>query len=91
MPSRDDGAEPRHLMLDRTDTDPTYEIVDAIASFEGLDPDELPSFYDTVDHLVEHVFTNPPKPEAQIRLEFTYAGYRITLEQDGSAVFLKIV
>lgn len=84
-------VEPKHITLDTSNGDPTYEIVETIASLEGTKSDELPSFYDTVDHLVEHVFTDPPKPEAQIRIEFTYAGYRITLNQDGSAMFLKIV
>jgi hypothetical protein len=90
MATGDHGGTPTHIQLDRTAGDPTYEIVEMIASLEGKSSDELPSFYDTVDHLVENVFTDPPKPEAQVRLEFTYAGYRITLNQDGSAMFLKV-
>lgn len=31
--------------------------------------------------------SNPPSPEAQMTVEFTHSGYRITIEQRGAAEF----
>lgn len=41
------------------------------------------------DH-ADEIFSNPPAPEAQIRITFSYEGYRVTVEQDGTAKFVAI-
>jgi len=70
--------------------DPEIDIARIVADLEGEDPTDIGSLYDTIDHLVEHLFSNPPPIEAQAELEFTFEGYRIELSQDGQATFMKI-
>jgi len=90
MPRDEDEFSPHHFEFDPTDNEPTYVIVETVADLEGVSSDQLPSLYDTIDHIADHVFADPPISEAQVQVTFTYAGYRITLNQDGSATFLKI-
>ncbi|WP_168215825.1 HalOD1 output domain-containing protein [Halorussus ruber] len=70
--------------------DPEIDIARIVADLEGEDPTDIGSLYDTIDHVVEHLFSNPPPIEAQAELAFTFEGYRIELSQDGRATFLKI-
>ena len=70
---------------------PEIDIAQIVAELEGKEATDLSALYDTIDHLVEHLFSNPPPIEAQAQLEFTYEGYRILLLQDGMATFLKII
>ena len=65
------------------------EVVRAVADLEGVDPIDLPDIYSTVDHLLEHV-SDPPDDDAKARIEFTYAGYRIAVNQDGRTSFRKV-
>ena len=37
---------------------------------------------------VRTLYSSPPPAEAQAMIKFTYEGYRITLYQDGQAVFM---
>ena len=90
MTGDENEYSPKHFQFDPTENEPTYVIVETIADLEGIDSDELPSLYDTIDHVIDHVFSSPPTPEAQVQVTFTYAGYRITLNQDGSATFLRV-
>ena len=90
MPQDEDEFRPKQFKFDPFEDDPTYIIVETVAELEGIGSDELPSLYDTIDHVIDHVFSDPPIPEAQVQITFTYAGYRITLNQNGSATFLKI-
>jgi len=66
------------------------EVAEIVAELEGSEPTEVSALYDTIDHLVEHLFSDPPPIEAQTELEFTYEGYRICLFQDGHATFMKV-
>ncbi|WP_134670002.1 HalOD1 output domain-containing protein [Halorussus marinus] len=66
------------------------EVAEIIADLEGREPTDISALYDTIDHLVEHLFSNPPPIEAQAELTFTYEGYRICLFQDGHATFMKV-
>ncbi|PSP55565.1 hypothetical protein BRC82_05020 [Halobacteriales archaeon QS_1_67_19] len=70
---------------------PGIDVAEIVAELEGSDVTEIPALYDTIDHLLEHLFSNPPPIEAQARLEFTFEGYRIALLQDGRATFMKVV
>lgn len=69
---------------------PTIDIAEIVANLEGKEATDISSLYDTIDHMVEHLYSNPPPIEAQAELEFTFEGYRIELSQDGKATFLKI-
>ncbi|ADB63718.1 hypothetical protein Htur_4989 (plasmid) [Haloterrigena turkmenica DSM 5511] len=57
--------------------------------FEGVDSAELPPIYDCVDGMLNELFSNPPAPEAQMEVTFSYHQYRVTVEQNGNAKFVK--
>jgi len=42
------------------------------------------------DGVLDHLFSNPPSAEAQMEVTFSYEGYRITIEQDGTAEFVRV-
>lgn len=69
---------------------PQIDVAEIIADLEGREATDIPALYDTIDHVIEHLYSNPPPIEAQAQLEFTYEGYRIVLVQDGQATFMKI-
>jgi hypothetical protein len=84
----DDGVY--HVQFDTTEEDPVFDIVSTVAELESVGVTDLPSLHDTVDHVIDQVFSTPPDESAQLRIEFTYADYRIELYQDGRATFMKI-
>ena len=61
-----------------------------IANLERCEVTDLPPLYEQVDHMVEHLFTEPPPADAQAELLFTYPGYRIELDQTGDVTLMKI-
>lgn len=67
------------------------DLVGVIAELEGCDAEELPPFWSRVDGLVGDVFSAPPEPEAQVRLQFSYAGYRVGVDQSGDVELMKVV
>lgn len=69
------------------DADPQMHLIRAIADFKGAEETELDALYPTIDHLVEYMYSNPPSPAAQTELTFVYEGFRVTLFQDGTAIF----
>lgn len=79
-----------HREFDRDADDAVFDIVSTIADLEDTSVEELPSFHDSVDGILDHIFGTPPVGEAQVTVEFTYAGYRVTLHQDGAATFRKV-
>ena len=64
------------------------QVAKIVAELEGVDEDKLEPSYKKIDHVLDHIFSEPPHPEAQIQVTFSYEGYRITVEQDGSAQFV---
>lgn len=46
--------------------------------------------WETIDHVVDHIFSDPPSPDAQVQVTFTYEGYRITVEQDGTTKLVDV-
>ena len=84
------GAGVVHRQFDTERTDPNVAVVESVAELERVSIDELSSLYDTVDHILDNIFSSPPSPTAQVQISFSYEGYRITINQDGSATFLKI-
>jgi hypothetical protein len=44
---------------------------------------EMATMYGCVDGVLDDLFSDPPADEARMRIEFSYEGYRISVEQDG--------
>ena len=76
--------------LDSDVENPATQVVDAVVDIEGGDPSELTPIWGCVDGVLDHLFSDPPAPEAQMEVAFTYEGYRITIEQNGRAAFVEI-
>lgn len=66
------------------------DVANVVAELEANDTDDLTPLYDTINHVIDNVFSDPPSPDAQIEISFTYEGYRITVNQGRTATFLKI-
>lgn len=79
-----------HRQLDTGREDPAAEIAEIVAELDGRDVEELATTWAVIDDAVAEVFSNPPAPEAQVQITFSYEGYRITVEQDGTAKFVAI-
>jgi len=75
--------------LDTDADEPATQIVLAVADIEGKDVDELGSMYETIDHVVDNLFSNPPSQGADVEVSFNYEGYRIHVDQGGTAEFMK--
>ena len=74
-----------------TDQDrPAIAVAETVAELEGAETTDLVTMYDHVDHILDHLFSNPPVREAQIQISFSYEGYRITIDQDGRARFVEV-
>ncbi|WP_313692290.1 HalOD1 output domain-containing protein [Halorarum halobium] len=86
--THDDEIVHRKLNTDRED--PAVAIAEVIADLEGTQTDELTPTYDCIDGMISALYSNPPSPEAQMTVEFTYSGYRITVEQSGTAEFVQV-
>ena len=78
-----------HRELDTDAENPGVAAVEAVADIDGTSVTELGSIYDCVDGVLDHLFSDPPSPDAQMEVTFSYEGYRITVEQDGAAEFVK--
>lgn len=61
-----------------------------VADLEGTPAEKSPSTYDCIGGMLSGFYSNPPAPEAQMTIEFTYCGYRITVEQSGAVVFVHV-
>ncbi len=79
-----------HRELDTDIEEPVVQIAEVVAELEDKPMEELTTTYHHLDHVLDYVFQNPPVPEAQVQITFSYEGYRITVEQDGSAKFVKL-
>lgn len=79
-----------HRELDTEREDPAVAIAEVVADLEGKRADELSPTYDCIDGMVSELYSNPPASEAQMTIEFTYSGYRITVEQSGTAEFVQV-
>lgn len=79
-----------HRMLNTDVDEPAVAVAEAVADLEDVKPDDLPTTYNCIDGMLDEMYANPPSPEAQLAVEFTYAGYRVTVEQDGAAKFIAV-
>jgi hypothetical protein len=67
-----------------------YDLLAVLADQEGVEMDELPSLYETIDEFVEGMFRNPPSREAQLEMTFSYAGHRVTVNQSGHVTLVPV-
>jgi len=79
-----------HRELDRTEPETAAQIAEIVAELDGERYDELTTMYEHVDHILDHMFSTPPSPKAQVEITFSYSGYRITVEQNGRARFVRL-
>jgi len=84
----DDEIVPRKLETDKEE--PVAQVVEVVAELEGKRQEDLLPGYKQVDHILDHVFSDPPVQEAQVKITFSYEGYRITVEQNGKAQFVRV-
>ncbi|ELZ01161.1 hypothetical protein C482_08181 [Natrialba chahannaoensis JCM 10990] len=75
--------------LDESRDNPAVQIAEIVAELENTEPTRLPPMYDCVDGMLDNLFSQPPSPEAQMAVDFSYKSYRITIEQDATATFVK--
>lgn len=81
--------ETAQRQLDTTAEEPAVQVAELVAELEGTTADRLSPTYKQIDHVLDHVFSNPPAPDAQMVITFTYESYRVTVEQNGRAKFVK--
>lgn len=81
----DDEIARRQFDTDRAT--PAVAVVETVSELEDVDSSDLTTIYSCIDHMIDHLFSEPPSPDADVTVEFTYEGYRISIEQDGSAEF----
>jgi hypothetical protein len=78
-----------HRDLDTDRGEPALQIVEIVAELEEKEERTLQSVWGCIDHVIDHLFSDPPSPDAQAQITFSYEGYRITVEQNGQAKFVK--
>lgn len=78
-----------HRELDTDAENPGVEVAQAVADIEGKESTDLANMYECVDGVLDDIFSNPPSPDAQMQATFSYEEYRITVEQNGDAEFVK--
>lgn len=86
----DDSTGTVHRQFDPSENQPVYDVVQTVAELEGVSMEELPSTHETIDGLIDDLYSNPPVPAARAVVAFTYAGYRIKLHQNGEATFERV-
>lgn len=86
----DNDTEILHRELDTDRENPAPQIAELVADIEDRSITELSTMYGCVDGVLDQIFSNPPSPEAQMEVKFSYEGYRISVEQNGNARFIKI-
>lgn len=82
-------TEMLHRELDIDRENPAPQIAETVADIEDTSITELATMYGCIDGVLDQIFSNPPSPEAQIEVTFSYEGYRISVEQNGHAQFVK--
>ncbi|WP_436930880.1 HalOD1 output domain-containing protein [Halosimplex halobium] len=85
-----DGEQIVHREFDTDQDDPATAVAEAVADLRGEATTDIATMYETVDHMIDHLFSTPPSKDAQVQVEFTFEGYRITVDQDGNARFVAV-
>lgn len=81
------NGEGHHTTFDPDENQPNVDITETVAELKGVESDDLSPLYDSIDHVVDNIFSTPPKSQADVEVSFSYEGFRITVSQDGSATF----
>ena len=76
--------------VEPTERQANYRVLETVAEVEGVDVTALPPMYDRVDHMLDELFSEPPAPEAQVEVTFSFHGYRITADQEGTITLRKL-
>lgn len=90
LESTDLDSRIEHRQVDPHPEEGGIDMVELIADLEDKGPTELDSLYERVDNMLSELFSNPPSPEAQVELSFTYSGYRINVDQAGHVRLMPI-
>lgn len=80
----------RELRTDPEADDPAVQIAEVVAELEGTEATEISNMWEATNEVLQHMFSFPPREESQMRVEFSYERYRISVEQDGTAEFRKL-
>lgn len=64
-------------------------VVMTVAEIEGKDATDLPQLHNHLDGVLDNIFGDPPSPESKIEITFSYDTYRVTIQQNGHAMFVK--
>lgn len=88
MSDRDDEVYHRHL--DTEGEEPAIQIAEHVADICGVEATELESTWSCFDHVIDMIFKDPPAPEANVEVRFTYEDYRIVVDQEGDATFIRV-
>jgi len=83
----DDEIVHRELNTDREE--PAVAVAEIVAELEGKHADELTTTYACIDGMIRSCI-RIRRHQRQMTVEFTYSGYRITIEQSGTAEFVKV-
>ena len=84
----DGGTVRRQITPDPESSE--YDLLEILAELEGCDIEDLPSLYNEVEHVVETLFKTPPSTAAQMSVTFSYAGYRISIDRNGTVQLVDV-
>jgi hypothetical protein len=85
-----DDQQIHHRTIDPKTERANERLLQHVAEIEDCDLFDLPPLYNRIDDLIKDIFDSPPPSEAQAELEFSYYGYRITIDQTGDVSLMKI-
>lgn len=85
-----DGNRIYHRKVTPDAGEANQSLLRLLANVENCEVNDLPPLYGQIDHMVAHLFTDPPPGDAQAELSFSYHGYRIELDQTGNVSFMKL-
>jgi len=90
---KDEEADDSGLVRREIAPDPEtaeYDLLEILAEVEGCEIEALPALYNEVEHIVETLFRTPPSAAAQMSISFSYAGYRITIDRNGTVQLVDV-
>lgn len=69
----------------------TWKIINAVAEREGVDPDELPPLYETIDmDALNTIFDPETERPFPARVDFVYNGYEVIVYSDDTVMLTPI-
>ena len=86
--TNDSGTMRREIAPDPETAE--YDLLEILAEVEGCEIEDLPALYNEVEHVVETLFRTPPSVAAQMSISFSYAGYRITIDRNGTVQLVDV-